>query len=256
MKGVPEREDELDALKTEYFKKMQNIYILIQAHRQDPDGQSITELDKILIFSEFHKAGVEYFNAFERTVDEYGLSSIELNVDTKNRKSEDAINMVQPICDHWSTVIEYCKVFALPPPTVSITSYASIQRVIKKFHPAEVNDLKAHFKEVNLPVHGFESNAEHSGWKKSNVKLQLWIGVPLLAVCGILTFVFPSITGMQYLFLRFLLALSVSMVGSAFLQGFANLSWSVQKSFTFTASGSVAIFVLLTYFNPPSPPTL
>jgi hypothetical protein len=238
--GVIEREDILEKLRDNYADSLRKVLKNSNKNKQK-------------LLDEMHSAGVKYFNAFERTLDEYSLEVIQLSEDVINRKIEDTINIIDSICNHWRVVKEYSAKNNLIPPPPSPTIYASIQRVIKRFNPSSITAIKAKFIEVGLPTYGFDDKKKHSGWKnkKTNMRWQIGIGLILLISTGILSFKFHTLTGMQYIYLKGLMSLGISLLGEALLEGKVNLNWTLRKSLVITAVGWVAIFVLLYFFNPP-----
>lgn len=245
--GVEEREDNLDNLKKKHKKKTRNILNLLK-NNEPVDNKIILDL---------HDSAVVYFNAFERTLDEYSLQDIELSDDVITRKVEDTINMVDTIITHWKTIQLICNKFSLPQIEPSCTSYATIQRVIKRFKPDMVEGMKGKFVSVNLPLYGFNDKSKHSGWIKPNkVRLQLIMGIILLIVSGSLIFLVPNLTGSQYIFTRLILTLSVSLIGVATIEGSLKLNWSMTKTLFISATGWIAIFILIYFLNPPTPPKM
>lgn len=238
-------EDKLDELYLEYKNSLKKVVEYLREKQDENNSQDL--------LNEFHSKGVEYFNCFERTIDEYGLPEISLNKDVKTRKVEDTINIIETILKHWKTIEVFCNKFNLIKPKPSRTAYASIQRVIKKFKPDIVLELKEEFNEIGLPTYGFDDENKHSGWKRNYVTHQLIVGVILLLVSGILIFKIESLTGFQYLFLRLILSLGITSVGVSLFEGFLKISWDMKTSLVIRISIWVFLFLLIYYFNPPIP---
>jgi len=208
--------------------------------------------------TELHIKGVAFFNLFERSIDEYALPYFELNIDTKNRKLEDALNLVNVIIDHWTTMKMMSDEFSVICPTPSPTAYSSIQRLLKHFSPNKTTELKQKFMTAKLPTNGFDDKAKFSGWNVGSRNLtitQIVIGSVFTVVSGILIFKYDIMTGMQYMFNRAVLSLGLTLIGSALLEGTVKLNWTIQKSLTIKAVGWVSLFIMLYFLNPPSAPT-
>ena len=243
---ISAREDQLEELRAVYAAQLSSV-VQVLGSGSPPDAQAIC--------SSYHSAGVSYFNAFERTLDEYSLPKFEITQDIINRKGEDALNFVETIIRHWVVLRKYCVKFNLIAPEPSVTAYASLQRVIKRFFPDLTGKIKKKFGDNNLPVYGFEHAAKHSGWKmKKNLAIQIIVGAVCLIIGGILAFVFNHPTGIQYMFMRGLFALGFAGVAVGILVGTVKVNWSVSKSLAITATGGIAIFGILYFLNPPSPP--
>ena len=203
-----------------------------------------------------HTSGVAYFNAFERTIDEYSLPSFEISQDIINRKGEDALNMVDTITAHWKMLRSLSEKHGLLAPEPSPTAYASLQRVIKRFYPSAVEEVSKKFRDAQLPVHGFESKTKHTGWKmKKNVTIQLVVGCLCIAIGGILAFVYKEPTAVQYMFLRGLFVLGFVGIAVGILVGTVKLKWSIGTSLLVTATGGFGLLILIYYWNPPPPPS-
>lgn len=207
--------------------------------------------------TELHTKGVTFFNLFERSIDEYGLSYFELNSDTKNRKIEDALSLVDVIIYHWTTLRKLSAKFTVACPTPSLTAYSSLQRLLKYFQKENLSELKEKFMAAKLPTKGFDDKAEFSGWKIGSRNLtitQIVIGSVFTVAAGIIIFRYAVLTGMQYMFSRAILSLGLTLVGSALLEGTVKLDWTVKKSLTIKAVGWVSLFIMLYYMNPPAAP--
>jgi hypothetical protein len=245
--GVESREDRLEILKAKHIENLETV-------RHHLEKRANVENINDLIYT-LHSSGVNYFNEFERTLDEYSLPEICLSKDIINRKVEDTINIIETIIYHWNLIKKLCSMCKTDCPKPSPTAYASIQRVIKRFSPNLINDVEKQFQENGLPVYGFKSKSKHSGWKeKTKIKTQLILGLPLLIISGILIFLVPSLTGMQYLFLRLILSLGITLIGTSTIEGTMKLNWSIKQSLVINATGWIAIFILIYYFNPPLQP--
>lgn len=159
MKQIPEREDKLSQLKDIHQKQLQKT--LKSINKKDiKDAYSIVH--------ELHTSGANYFNEFERTLDEYSLPGIEISKDIINRKVEDTLNIIDTIFYHWNAVRMFCEKYSIEEIIPSSTSYATLQRIIKLFKPEIATEKRKEFIDNKLPTYGFDSKTEHSGWKRKN----------------------------------------------------------------------------------------
>lgn len=243
--SVEAREDRLEQLQESYREQLAALRGHIAHAPEEEAGQCLEDA---------HAAGVRWFNAFERTLDEYSMPGLELSQDMIVRKAEDAVGIVTVIINHWSTVRAVCAKYGIAPPVPSETAYASIQRVIKRFEPDDkVESMKERFREAGLPVSGFESKTKHSGWNKKNyLAVQMIVGVPMLIAAGWLIFNYQNLTGMQYLFTRILTTTAITLIGASTIEGTVNVNWSMKQSLVIRATGWIAIFILLYFVNPPA----
>lgn len=247
---ITEFENLIEADRKEYFSCLQTTLALLLA---TPTSSEVQTQMTVL-----HNKGVSFFNLFERSIDEYGLPYFELNIDTKNRKIEDAIGLVDVIVNHWTTLRQISENFSVSCPTPSTTAYSSVQRLLKYFEKENSNELKNKFMAAKLPTKGFDDKTEFSGWKIGSRNLtitQIVVGSAFTIAAGILIFKYDVFTGMQYMFSRATLSLGLTLIGSALLEGTVKLDWTVKKSLTIKAVGWVSLFIMLYFMNPPSAPT-
>jgi hypothetical protein len=141
---------------------------------------------------------------------------------------------------------------------ISIKSYSTIQRFVNTFSDEMTkNQIKNEFSKGNICISGFNQKFEKT-MKAKFIKLQLWLGVPLFLLCGI-TILFgeniigKDFKGIQLIFLKAFMALSVSIVASSLIEGNATVKWTLQKGLAIRAFGWVAVFLLLYFLNPASP---
>lgn len=144
------------------------------------------------------------------------------------------------------------------PIIVSPKSYIVVQKFVNTFSDKETRDLLiVKFQERNISTSGFKLKF-YKTMKAKFLRLQLWIGIPLLLLCGAVIFTGESYLGkifggIQLIYLKGLFALSLSIVGSSLIEGSAHVKWSLQKGLTIRAIGWVAVFLLIYFLNPASP---
>lgn len=243
--SITDREAELEQLYQDYCIKLEVIVTKLAEKRDSFDYRKV--------FNDAQNTGTTYFNRFDTSLDDY--LSLDINPDQAVRKPEDAINIVPLIVRHWRVVRKYCKQFNLPVPEASPTAYATIQRVIKKFYPVKVLEIRKQFTDMALPTEGFDSKSEHTGWKK-RAPYEVIAGIIIFIASGILVFTFNDPTGVQYIYLKLAMAIGGSITLMGLGHGFINIKWSMTKNLLIVAGGTVALFILLYFLNPPSPPDM
>lgn len=275
MTTVSDREDRIIIYKDEYSEKLREFLTLLKDNRDKDEIQA-----KV---NELHDNAVKYFNEFERTCDEYNSHDYNLSEDTIVRKAEDALNIWEVICFHWRVLFEVQKKIYIFIPNPQETAYASIQRIIKKRFPERVEDYKNQFKCLNLPVYGFENKSKHTVWKMKKPiwlivaiiitiigfiiailtlnltdyqKLELYIGIASMILSGLILFSKSKINATQFLFVKGLLAIGLSSLLVASTQAFIEVKWNLTTDLLITASGGIAIFLLLYKFSPDPPKPL
>jgi hypothetical protein len=246
--NIPDTEDRLEKLKAAFVLELRKmVQALTESYRpEDPSA----------LLNSVHQSAVEFFNAFERSLDEYTLPSVEMTNEIAVRKAEDTINVVDTLLGYWGTAQNFCAKYSLPELKPSVTAYATMQRVVARFYPQKKNDYEKRFQEKRLPTHGFISKRKHSGWKPtSNLRIEITIGIPILATTLLVAFLVPVLTGFQYFILRLFMALGITLVGSALIEGTASINLNTKIGMTIRATGWMAIFIILYLLNPPPPPS-
>jgi len=116
--------------------------------------------------------------------------------------------------------------------------------------------LREGFVNRKISTKGF--NYKFKKLKNRYLKLQLYIGIPLLLISGVIiligeNFLGKSFNGIQLIFLKMILSLSIATVGSTIIEGNADAKWSLNIGLTVRAVGWLAVFLILYFFNPANP---
>jgi hypothetical protein len=137
------------------------------------------------------------------------------------------------------------------------SAYYTPQKLINTFADKKTKkELIDEFTKKKLPVSGFQDT--FNKMKNKHLKLQLWIGIPLIVIFFLITFLGEQISGtpfngIQLIGLKALLALSFSIVGSTTIEGQVETDWTLKKGLSIRAVGWLAVFLLLYFLNPASP---
>lgn len=249
--SIFESENKINEAKSEYYSEMQKITNSLNSTETLPDTNARN------LLTNWHKKAVNFFNLFERSIDEYGIQDFKLNEDTKNRKIEDCLDLIPRIIKHWQLVKAFSSKYKLTCPVPSDHAYASIQRLIKTFCPDKVEELKEKFMSEQLPTTGFDSKKKHSGWKIGSKKLTVLQIVFGLLFCGasiIIAFANKDLNAFQYLVFRVCLSLGITLIATALIEMNLHINWTIQTALSIKAFGAIALFILIYYLNPPSAP--
>jgi hypothetical protein len=246
--GITRFEDLIESRKQEYYS------CLLDSTSLYIKGIDPKEARDVLF--RLHNKGTAYFNIFVRSVDEFSLPAFGANENILNRKVEDAVSIADRIVAHWKLIRTFSQKYSLEYFVPDDNAYSSLQRFIRKYNPDKSEKLKQEFMNAQLPVSGFEGKL-HKGWKFGEEKMtwtQIVIGLVFIVVSGIIIFTMKELSGMQYMFVRAMLSLGLTLVGTALLEGTIQLNWTIKKSLSVKAAGWVALFILLNFINPPSAP--
>ncbi|MCA0229178.1 MAG: hypothetical protein LCH91_01860 [Bacteroidetes bacterium] len=209
-------------------------------------GQVSTNHTKVLnivnqVLAELH----EEYDFFENKNLQYDYVGTVENFIPTSLKIVDGINSI-------------AKINGLSGIKVSPKSYVTIQRFVNTFsNKATIEQLKKTFEDKNISTSGFNQKF-HKTMKAKFIKLQIWLGVPLLLLCGA-TILFgenvigSNFNGIQLIFLKAFMALTISIVASSLIEGNATVKWTLQKGLAIRAVGWVAVFLLLYFLNPAPP---
>ena len=244
--NINQREKDLELLRQVFDTNLQ--IILEQLKRKNFTNDLLNKLQ-----SSF----VNYYNEFERMIDDFQDTRYSITNDQINRIIEDAENMVNTLIEYWSLVRLAANKYGLVEPKPSPASYGSTQRLIKAFcKQNRIKEFRNIFIENNLPTIGFDMPSKHSKFLTKNQMLfvQLPIGLFLLGIGISLSFIYNDLTGVQYWGVRILESVGTPLILISLVSGFINIRVTLSKSLIITASGGFAVFVLLYSFNPPSPP--
>lgn len=132
-----------------------------------------------------------------------------------------------------------------------------IQKFMNTFcSKLDKQDLEKEFSKRNIDTNGF--NLKFKKVKNKLLKIQLWIGIPLLLLTTILifggeSFLGTKFNGIQLTLLKAFISLSISIVGSSLIEGKVETKWTISQGISVRAIGWIAIFLLLYYFNPSNP---
>ncbi|MCD6067896.1 MAG: hypothetical protein K0S33_2722 [Bacteroidetes bacterium] len=141
---------------------------------------------------------------------------------------------------------------------VSPKSYTTVQRFINTFaEESSKKNLTKSFNDKGISISGFNQKFNKT-MKTKFIKLQLYIGIPLLLLCGaIILFgellIGKSFNGIQLIFLKGFFSLSISIVAASLIEGNVNVKWTLQTGLAIRAAGWIAVFLLLYFLNPASP---
>lgn len=194
--------------------------------------------------------GSEFFTEFEK----YVCKNTKIDKELSKAEMADILNSIENIFDFSIKYVEMLSVVAKnlklsfeTPQSFLKTS----QTIYKKYRNAD--KYLESFMKNGISISGFKQKKGIPLQSEKHDYISLIIGLILLITSIILAFVFGENSGMQYLITRSLLSIGVALILSGSGKGFINLK--IRKNrFLVTATGAFAIFIILFFLNPPSPP--
>jgi hypothetical protein len=238
-KTISDFEDDISEAKTKFFEQLKAMLLLVR----NSSAES-TQIQDAL--TDLHSQSVAYFNLFDRSINEYSLEYFHSNQDILNGKINDAIIISNTIIKYWELLQSLQDKFKIKSPQPSERAFSNTQVFIKTFEPDKASDLKSKFTKINLPTYGFDSNIKYTGMKSKNqIKIGIVLGTLFLIVMIIIALLVSCPTKFQSIVFRIILSLAAASF-SMILSGSIN----VTAKKTITATGALAIFVLIYFWNP------
>lgn len=129
------------------------------------------------------------------------------------------------------------------------------QSFFKSFaEKSDINNYKHLFIENNLPITGFNKRRKIQLKPKYQPKFILVIaGIVLIGCYAGITFFYKNNSSNLYLLCRGLFALGMTLLIIGFLDGLLKIKTKTNKLYI-EATGGIALFILLFFFNPAKPP--
>ncbi|MFM2484353.1 hypothetical protein [Celerinatantimonas yamalensis] len=202
-----------------------------------------------------HLQGTKFFSKFESF-----LSSISSESESLSKTQiEDVLTSIENILDYsityWDVMISTSTKTVSVPYSPDANFLKTSQQIFKTYKKNQALTLKNRFIKYNLPTNGFDAKGSY---KLTSIKIDwvsLIIGIILFVASGLVVFFIDIDTGMEYLFSRILISLSVALIFSGVakekIQAKINIS-----GLTITALGTIAIFFTLYFANPAEMPII
>lgn len=231
--------EKISVLKTSYLHALNNY---VNLGNVDPKES----LNAILACQQ---NGAAYFNFAEEFVGNSDLLGAHQSALWVQGFAEDCAEILKTMPAHFELIaagfekLNNLSVNHLRPGS---TAYANMQRMVKMYlSKSESENIKSIFEKSNLPVYGFSNEAREFMSKKLQTILSFCFGVAFIAIMLAIAIFLPYPTDFQLLTFRITLALAAGGI-TAMLPGFL----SVEISNNIRASGALAGFVVIYFFNP------
>lgn len=205
---------------------------------EDIDAVSVQKL-----VNDIDEKSNDYFEHFELSIIDYDQKYFEKNKNILSLKIDSTVNNLNSIINYWKIMNKFKDKYdiILEPP--SERAYSTMQRFLKAFDPEKSEVLKKKFKELNLPIYGF--NTKNPWVMKKQIKLGIILGTVLLIALLVIILYVKCPTEAQNNIFTVMLALS----GAAFsmvLTGQINVGYSK----VITASGALGVFLIIFFWKP------
>lgn len=194
--------------------------------------------------------GSSFFTEFEN----YVCTNTQIDKDLSKVEIEDILNSIENVFDF---SIKYAEMLSLVSSKLNLsfkipTNFLKTsQTIYKKYR--NVSKYIDSFSKNNISISGFKQKKGLPLQTDKRDYLSIIIGFILLVTSIILIYTIGEKSGMQYLTERSLLSIGIALILSGIGKGFINLKIKKNR-FAITATGAIAIFIILYFANPPSPP--
>lgn len=178
-------------------------------------------------------------------------------IDISKTEAEDILASIENILilcvDSW-TAFGFASELLDIPATLPAGNYLfTSQALLKNYRKHKADEIKSRYVALNLPVSGFNHN---KSLKFNQVKIhipQVAAGSVLMAAGTVLAFLVGLETGAQYYVSRILISLGAGFLIAGLTKGYIKTKFKIGGA-AITASGAVAIFFLLYFYNPAPAP--
>jgi len=235
----------LSVMKQKYREAMMAFHSLPQS------GVSIESVRKA--FWDWHYAGLDYFNAFEKSISLGSLVGADKLATWYTEKCETAANLLEVIATHFVAIRLKADDLSIQtePLKPGSTSFAGMQRMVKDHDSAIAMKLRDHFIANHLPTHGFDKEeTEKSGthqieWRFFIVGCVFAAAAIVIAAWG---FSLGNLTKDQRFILRWIFPIASAFSSGSFtgslLTGSKRFWWSLAVA----ATGGFAVWLLTNLF--------
>lgn len=236
---ISDFEDQISEAKDQFFERFKVMLDLVQNERS-------TSFDIRKELTNLHNKGNKYFSLFDRSISEYGLKYFKLDQNIRNSKINDAIDLSQTIIKYWNLLKSLENKYDIKVPKPTQRAYSTIQLFIREFEPDEAKKIKSDFQNANLPIHGFITNKPFIDMtKKQQVKFSIIAGFFFLVTLVFIAIFIECPTNFQDNIFKTILALAAAAFAAA-IPGLINVNYRG----AITASGAIAVFVIVFLFKP------
>ncbi|MBA6101716.1 hypothetical protein [Pseudomonas monteilii] len=217
-------------------------------------------LDEMQNHSPTHKSYNHALSALSDLVtkfEHYLTSASSDAIDISKAQTEDILvsieNMLILCADSWSA-FGVASEFLDTPVTLPTGNYLfTSQALLKTYRKNKAKEIESKYTALNLPVSGFNHN---KSLKFNQVKIhipQVVAGSVLMSLGTALAFFAGLETGMQYYISRILISLGAGFLITGLTKDYIKTQFNISGT-SITASGAIAIFLVLYFCNPAPPP--
>ncbi|MBA1429225.1 hypothetical protein [Pseudomonas orientalis] len=218
----------------------------------------LTEINEKSLTYKTYNHALSALSALITSFEHYLTSASSDTIDISRAQTEDILASIENIlllCAYSWVAFEAASENLKTPITLPTGRYLFTSQVIfKTYKKHRAKEIKSIYTTQNLPVSGFDH--------KKSVRLnQMKIHIPqtiagsaLISIGIFLAFFIGLETGIQYYISRILIALGIGFLITGLTKDYIKTKMNINGT-TITASGAIAIFLILYFFNPaPTPP--
>lgn len=197
------------------------------------------------------------FSKFHTKFEEFLTDISSENYDLSKTQIQDVLTSIENIFDasikYWNIIgnaSEKVLGFRFKPQN---NFFKTAQGILKTYNSEKAKVLEQEFIKNNLPVEGFISKEKYKLTTSKIDWTALIIGIISLIVSLIIIFLNLVNDGLQYWLIRIIAGLGVTLVFAGFFKNSIKANITI-PGLVITATGGIAIFFLLYFFNPAEVP--
>jgi hypothetical protein len=202
---------------------------------------------------DFHCAGVNYFNAYEKLISLGSLCGADKDATWYTDKADTAVNLLDTIANHFRAVFAKADELHLSRDSFkpSRTSFANMQRLVQVTYGDQAKEQRALFESLGLPTHGFDKQESEKPATRSIEWRYFIVGCVLGAVTislAIWGFALDEMKPHQFWILRWAMPLAGAFSSGSFTGALVTGGKKFWWGLAVAGTGGFAIWLLSNLF--------
>lgn len=209
-------------------------------------------LVQIDLFEKFRNAAIQFFNCVENSISSTELSGAFKSDYWAKDLTNTAVNVLDSIAEFYEKYGREAERLGLNKLKPSRNAYSGMQSAVAIYNKDQVDDLKASFIKLDLPIRGFthptKMNKRYNTWEKWVMFITVVVFLLIMVAIGLWN---KNYTPEGFWIFRVVLSLMGGAFACIAIPGSLKVEAKIGK-FAITAVGSIGVTVLIYLLNPPS----
>jgi len=218
----------------------------------------LTELNENRLTSKTYNLALSSLSEFTTKFEHFLTNASSDTIYISKTHTEDILASIENIlilcADSWK-VFEVISNQLNTPISLPTGSYLfTSQAIFKTYKKHRAEEIESIYNKLNLPISGFK-HKKPLKFNQMKIHIPQTVAGSILMLAGTaLAFFMGLETGMQYFISRILIALGAGFLITGLTKDYIKTKFNINGT-TITASGAIAIFLILFFFNPAPAPT-